>query len=1677
MDDEERSTSKLAEAERRKSLPRLLKKNWNSEFKPAFRDLCLSYGEAGMIIINEEDLVLRRPEFDMMQLVPDPNWVPPANDPNQPAPLVPGNQRVYPNTNLGYSMFMRDEKRYLDVKNNKMKLMNKLFEPIEKNLRDELTQIPGYDEAYRQLDLLQLWRLIEQSCVGRGAVSIFQLVARILGMKQNGGSYTSYAKNFKDSVTDLRRQVVNNNYEDLFNIIMDVVFIMGLNQEQFKDKLKDVYSQREWPHYNEFSNTLQEYVENLNRMENLKAAGDDDKDGDVVANAVDAGGGECYNCGDTDHLRNNCPKKRTKCPYCGKLGHLEKYCFQKENDEKEETEERKKKAVVRGGGASNKDEKRKVAFKKKISSPNNRKAVKGGKKKTRPSNKSVKNSKIIRKAVAHLVSQLAAETEMKNDDDDDQEEEDGEDEDDDYGDDEEEEYEDVDEDDEDEDSRSYLARAVVKAMFNQHRGEDTDSDNDEEEAIVDSACRGAHIVRDEEVLSEATTHTKSHVQGITGHKLRASHVGTIGKLNGRALCIPEADANLISLMLLVKDGGRFEGDRKMLRVFNKNDEIVLKAKNRDGFWKCKMSEIAGRNEEDNKAYGPITTDTREEERVEQVIPKGPTKHFTAEERARAAEARLFCGLCGHPGPEKLCAGLDCGCFGETHITSKDYRNALEIYGPCEACLEAKMRADAEKPSLTPPAEKVGEIIHMDLIELKSTCIGGYTQLLLSLDEKSTNAVGVGAPTKGTKSLEQACHNIIRYYNSHGHTVKRITVDDERSLLSLKPFLNDLGITITSTPAGLHEKKMERYVQTIKARKRAVEAYLDYELPAKLELELYLYTIAKLNLLPNTQTGTMSPYQLVTGQRPTLPKYYFGQTGVFIMRRKDSPERRAEWGIFLGYGDASSRYIRAYIPLRDGIYSKSKFVPNPHYPKEWGFKPRLRAPDPKSKKSASTTPTTTAAASSEEKDLLPEVAAPPRPPQQVNVLVQRSTNAVTALPAPPIPLASSATIHVTPPPSSTNMELPVPTNEAGGQSAVVSSPALPSNQEGANDVTGSNTHQEGASVSTTTGGATPTTSVQQGVSFIGSGETGGNQQQQQSSRPRRAAATTNWRDGPAKLRSYPRAGGVRALKTVAKMQSDPHGPFAVLAYRISLRHALNDRKRAKEVNKAVNAELENMHDNEVLKAVRYSSIPKKYRDGIIPLHMFLKEKYKADGSYDKMKARLVYGGDRVDPETLGDTFSPTVNPISVMTQLNLATAREHLMSCYDIKTAFCITPMRPGERMFVKLPKDLVLKWIVLYPSDVEYMRDDGSMYMEMGKFLYGHPEAPHAFNSLLDRTLQEAGFKPTKADPCCYTLNTKDGLLIVSTHVDDMLLTSPNAARREWFEKQMKKQFDLVVQHDNISYLGMSIHRNKKTGDVKISQEGYTRDLVKKFGCSNLRRAPKMPAAENLTDIDTESPLCDQKRYLSLVMSLMYAARFTRPDILMPVTFLATRSAHPTEEDMSKAMRVLRYLSGTVDVGIHFSRKQKIDPRIYADASHGIHADGRGHGGIVITLGSGVAHARSFKLKMTSRSSSESELIVLEEASSYVEWYMSLLSSFHVDNVKPLKVYQDNKSTIIMASQNGNFKRTKHLIIKENYVKDRLNNGDMVLKYLPTSEMPADMLTKAMSKFKLQSCMAALNIV
>jgi hypothetical protein len=584
------------------------------------------------------------------------------------------------------------------------------------------------------------------------------------------------------------------------------------------------------------------------------------------------------------------------------------------------------------------------------------------------------------------------------------------------------------------------------------------------------------------------------------------------------------------------------------------------------------------------------------------------------------------------------------------------------------------------------------------------------------------------------------------------------------------------------------------------------------------------------------------------------------------------------------------------------------------------------------------------------------------------------------------------------------------------------------------------------------------------------------------RPRRTNVGT-YKDGPARLRSTAneadvvgedkkdfRSGKERFRAKLAYIHefNNPHGIFSVIALKMSLRNALNDPNRRSAIQKAIYAEIDNFESPGVVQPIKFKNIPKDKLKEIIGVYMFHREKYKGDGIFDKDKCRIVLLSNLRDPDTIGDSTSPTVNPISVMTQINLAAVTEGTcIAAYDIKGAFLLTPMKPGVRMFIRINPDVATHWIMRYPERAKWLQNDGCLYFELNRYVYGLHEASNEFNSMLDKQLQDIGFKPSVADRCLYTKKVEDGIIVMSVHVDDMLLTAPNRKWQKWFEDEMEKKFTLVKQYDNISYLGMQIKHDRESGNITVSQNGYLRTMLKKYKLDNLNKFPPTSASENLTDIDHDSPPTNKKEYLSLVMSLMYLARFTRPDINFVVSYLATKSSAPTEQDSERLMRVLRYLAGTKNDGLLFSSSVPFKPAIYADASHHLYPEGHGQQGMIITCGSAPVAHRSVKIKMITRSSSESELCALEDASTYSVWYRLLLNDMGVDSSKPIATYQDNKSTIIMAATGATFKRTKHLISKFSYVKERIDNGDIQLKYMPTKDMIADILTKPVDRATL----------
>jgi len=57
-------------------------------------------------------------------------------------------------------------------------------------------------------------------------------------------------------------------------------------------------------------------------------------------------------------------------------------------------------------------------------------------------------------------------------------------------------------------------------------------------------------------------------------------------------------------------------------------------------------------------------------------------------------------------------------------------------------------------------------------------------------------------------------------------------------------------------------------------------------------------------------------------------------------------------------------------------------------------------------------------------------------------------------------------------------------------------------------------------------------------------------------------------------------------------------------------------------------------------------------------------------------------------------------------------------------------------------------------------------------------------------------------------------------------------------------------------------------------------------------------------------------------------------------------------------------------------------------------------------------------------------------------------------------IYQDNQSTIALIETGGGKQRTKYMKVRVAFVAERADGGDMMIQYLPTTVMVADLLTK-----------------
>lgn len=83
-------------------------------------------------------------------------------------------------------------------------------------------------------------------------------------------------------------------------------------------------------------------------------------------------------------------------------------------------------------------------------------------------------------------------------------------------------------------------------------------------------------------------------------------------------------------------------------------------------------------------------------------------------------------------------------------------------------------------------------------------------------------------------------------------------------------------------------------------------------------------------------------------------------------------------------------------------------------------------------------------------------------------------------------------------------------------------------------------------------------------------------------------------------------------------------------------------------------------------------------------------------------------------------------------------------------------------------------------------------------------------------------------------------------------------------------------------------------------------------------------------------------------------------------------------------------------------------------------------------------------------------------------WIKRLLEDFDAGQIKAITLYEDNQSAIMMMKSNEFRSKTKHIDTKYHFVTDLVKKNVISLKYCPTEEMIADMLTKLLGAVKLR---------
>jgi len=459
--------------------------------------------------------------------------------------------------------------------------------------------------------------------------------------------------------------------------------------------------------------------------------------------------------------------------------------------------------------------------------------------------------------------------------------------------------------------------------------------------------------------------------------------------------------------------------------------------------------------------------------------------------------------------------------------------------------------------------------------------------------------------------------------------------------------------------------------------------------------------------------------------------------------------------------------------------------------------------------------------------------------------------------------------------------------------------------------------------------------------------------------------------------------------------------------------------------------------------------------------------------EKWRTRLTAGGDRINFP--GDCGTPTADMTLFKILLNstISTKGARMMTI-DLANFYLNTPMPRHEFMRLKLadiPEEIIKQYNLRAIAT-----EDGFVYCEICKGMYGLPQSGIIAQELLEERLAKVGYRQSKIIPGLWTHDKR--AITFCLIVDDFAIKYTQKEDFEHLLSVLKKDYTATEDWDATKYLGLTIkwdHNNRK---VHLWMPGYIEKALIRFEHKKPEKKQDSPHPHAIpaygqkiqyaADEDDSPKLGkEETKFIQQVAgTLLYYARAVDSTILVALSAIATEQAAPTAKTMAKTKQLLDYVATQEEAIITFNASDMI-LSAHSDAGYCNEKKARSRAGGHFTLSNndpvppnnGAILTNATIIKNVMSSAAEAELGALHiNAKEAVYLRQLLLELGHPQPPTPIQM--DNTTAEGVINNTIQPKRTKAMDMRFHWLRDREARSQFRIFWRPGGANLADYWTK-----------------